>query len=108
MPIARGSRGKARTGARFVRAEERSQISDRRQGLSVEAVRMFAISDNPCTPFARIVKHGRDFEAPLKLPQLRKAMKAALYSLSGRNVCEQRRTRSASRSEGRNRCRLGR
>jgi hypothetical protein len=69
MPIAREARRKARTGARgarFVRAGERSQILNRHQGLGIEAVRMFAISDKPCMPFAKIVKHGWDFEASLK------------------------------------------
>jgi hypothetical protein len=51
---------------------------NRHQGLGVEAVRMFATSDKPCVPLAKIVKHGWDFEASLKLPQRRKAMKAAL------------------------------
>jgi hypothetical protein len=54
---------------------------NRHQGLGTEAVRIFATSDKPCVPFAKIVKHGWDFEASLKLPQFRKAMKAGLNEL---------------------------
>jgi hypothetical protein len=39
---------------------------------------MFETSDKPCIPFVKIVKHDWDFEISLKLPQFRKAMKAAL------------------------------
>jgi hypothetical protein len=54
---------------------------NRHQGLSIEAVRMFAISDKPCLPSAKLLKHGWDFEASLKVPQFRKAMKAAMKQL---------------------------
>jgi hypothetical protein len=84
MPIAREPRRKSKTGARggrFVRARERSQILNRHQGLDIKAVRMFAISDKPCVPFAKIIKHDWDFEASLKLRQFRSRMKAALKQL---------------------------
>jgi hypothetical protein len=87
MPIAREPRRKARRrarearGARFVRAGERSQTLNRHQGLGIEAVRMFATSDKPCVPLAKLVKHVWDFETSLKLPQFGKAMKPALKQL---------------------------
>jgi hypothetical protein len=37
-------------------------------------------------PFAKIVKHSWDFEASLKLPQFRKAMRAALDGLVQRRL----------------------
>jgi hypothetical protein len=109
MLIARGPGRRARTvarGAGPVRAGGRRPILNRHQGLGIDAVRLLATSDKPCVPFAKIVKHGWDFEASLKPPKFRRAMRAALNELVRLKLVRAKKDSFSLAKRGRSWCRF--